>query len=179
MRVVNETSAWRDIVNHTPQWRESYNVNSLSDYIDTIVTYYYELSSQYDVDDSENWQHILVVLTSLMDAQVAQFGEMGMVRVQGNGIYLPEASDKLEFFDGSPGIAGEYGGLSISKLPTYQDLLYCHEGQRQAVPVLCLELSDYRQYINDELALEPDGRSAAIPINSQDVCFSRASQVSL
>lgn len=175
MRVANETSVWRDIVNQTPDWRESYNVKSLTDYIDTIQAYYDDLANLIDLSNVETWPQILIELNGLMEAQMEQFGRMGMIRVQGNGMYLPENRDELKFFDGGRGIAGDYEGFSINTLPIYQDVLYEQEDEPVSAPTLCIELSGYREYAYGDLALEPTGGSVSVPIEGQDICFSRAS----
>lgn len=174
MKVANETTVWREIVNHNLEWRDSYNAKSLTDYIDTLMSYYQELATELELDKPDNWGLILVELSSLMDAQIKQFGEIGMIRVQGNGMYLPEATNELNFLDGSGGIAGEYQGLSINTLPTYQDVMYPKQAQLPLTPTLCIELSDWRLYSSSNIALEMTDASVSIPLENQDTCFSRA-----
>ena len=173
MRVSNETSVWRDIVNQDSDRREAYNANSLNDYIDTVLAYYHELSSRFDVSNPEAWPHILVELTDLMDVQMAQCGEMGEIRVRGNGVYLPGDSQYFGFFDGSHGLAGDYAGFSISELPAYQNLLYNSTSKELMQPTLCIELSNYHEYSSTDIQLEARGDSVSIPIEGQDICFSR------
>lgn len=174
MRVANETSDWREFVNRQPEWRESYNAKSLSDYIDTVVAHYDELGDLLDLNNPETWQQVLIEVNSLMDAQFDKFGEIGMIKVLGNGMYLPDQSDELKFLDGSHGVCGEYAGFSIGMLPRYQQLVYDHKNPSVLSPALCIELGNYREYSDNNIALETNGDSVSIPIVNQDICFIRA-----
>jgi len=167
-------SAWRDIVNDTPEEREVYNANSLTDYIDVVMAYYRELIADIDPNNTSDIAQVLAELGNLIDEYQEQCGEMGDIRVQGNGIYIPGESDDFRFLEGTQGISGEFAGFSISNLPAYQDLLYQEGGDYFVEPTLCIELSEFREYTNTGIAFESNGDSVSIPLEGQDLNFTRA-----
>lgn len=174
MSMITEASTWRDIVNDTPEEREVYNANSLTDYIDVALDYYRELIADIDPNNPDEIAEVLMELTTFMSAYQEQCGEMGEVRVQGNGIYIPGESDDFRFFEGTQGISGEYAGFCIDTLPAYQDLLYQKGGDYLVEPTLCIELRDFREYTSTGIGLESNGDSVSVPLEGQDLNFTRA-----
>lgn len=169
----NEPRVWRGIVNSNPVEREIYNLNSLRDYFDSVMEHYHELVGQADMSHPDAEWQILMDLVALMDDQFEYMGDMGPVRIQGNGIYIPSDSEEFKFLDGTKGISGEYAGFSIEEMPYYQDLLYPADGELQVQSVLCMELGNWREYSDSDIELEPREDTVLVPIEGQDLSFTR------
>lgn len=175
MNIVRETKVWRDIVNATPDEKEVYGKVSVNDYLDLARKYYAKLTRDVAPDNLEKLGKVLSEVNEIVAEFEKIVGEIGTVRVQGNGYYMPETGDDFYFFEGTQGISGEFAGFSIQTLPTYRDLLSDTDEAYTLVPALCLELRDYRTYSDTGIALEPDEErgNAIIPLNDQDLAYTR------
>lgn len=176
MENVFDHSNWRDIIDQEPTERELYNQNSLGDYIDFIRFAYGELVADFKYLNVQAAAYVLRELQDEVDAYLTVAGPIDKMFISGNGAYYPEHTDTVEFFDGTTGIAGDFAGLTIQELPAYQDLINSSNGQQQKYQ-LCLVLSDYSQCSSTGIAPEASGDSALIPIEGQDLCFSRQEQL--
>lgn len=175
METVRDAMMWRDIVNNTPEEREAYNRLSVNDYLDAAKQYFAELMEGVDPEDPDALAQVLMDLNQLMTDFQNDFGEIGEVRVQGNGYYLPENGYEFYFLNGTQGISGEFGSFYISDLPNYAELLADENEEPRMEPTLCLELKNYRVYTPNDIALEPDEDrgSAIVPIEAQDLAYTR------
>lgn len=173
MSTVSEVQTWNDIIDDEPGEREIYDEASLADYIDVAVLYYREAADRIDFKSDESMLEFLDELLRFMNEYAKTINDVKEVRIQGNGMYLPEETNALEFFNGTPGFSGEIDGFSIATLPTYPDVLNKKDGERAIQPILCLELVNCRYYTDTNIALEPTGESISIPLEHQDLCFTR------
>ena len=173
MNTKTESSSWRDIVNAYPEERELYNWASLNDYLDAIREYYHELMVDVSPDDITRHMEILAELSGFLSDYEEEFDEIGEVHVQGRGMYFSCEGQDIQFLETTHGISGDFVGLYITNLPTYQELIYKSDSDYTYQPTLCLELSDYRYYTGTGIALEPSEGAIIVPIENQDLCFTR------
>lgn len=163
---------WRDIVDQTPTENDVYSQHSLNDYIDFIRATYQDLSNDFESLTEQAAASVLFSLQNEIDLYSIATEPLEQVYVAGNGVYYPEDTDTVEFFDGTTGISGNFVELTIQQLPSYQDLIDSSSGHQQTYQ-LCLVLEGYSKCSDTGIALEPSGASALVPLEGQDLCFSR------
>lgn len=176
MNTAREASRWRDIVNATPDEKETYAEQSVNDHLDLARNYYAQFIKGVAPENLNKLAKIAREVNELVDAYQAIVGGLEGIRVQGNGYYLPEHGEDFTFFDGTQGISGEFAGFSIqTALPTYRDMMGEVNDAYTPVPLLCLELRNYRTYSNTGIALEADeaNGNAIIPLTGQDLAYTR------